>query len=297
MPATSSSYKLDYTDTTIELEPNTLIFEEEEQNHGYIILSKLILYADNLSKDAKILYAYLLGYAYEKDHCFPGYQTLCKDLGTSDNTVRKFMRELETAQLLRQHRRGLGKTNVYILLSLSKAKIQMQAHHEKSRTSKFEVQEHAETEVSEQENLRSNNKKIEEIKDLSNRTVDKRIRKDNDIFLTQQFNRKNKLDSKTQDAIDGLVTIIAHAFNDQAPIKSSLKRAYNTFSKAGVDLATFEHRVQEARDLTEARTAKIRKREPLEQVDAYTMRGGGKTKMAYWFRVLEDRLGVKNVAS
>ncbi len=95
MPNNPADYEPVSSGNPAELEPNTLIFEDEEHNHGFIVLSKLILYADNLSKDAKILYAYLLGYAYEKDQCFPGYETLCKDMGASENTVRKFMRELE----------------------------------------------------------------------------------------------------------------------------------------------------------------------------------------------------------
>jgi len=153
------------TTSEFELEPNTLVFEDQEHNYGYVVLSKLILYAANLSAEAKILYAYLLGYAYQEAHCFPGYGALCTDLGKTEKTVRNFMRELELANLLQQKRRGLGKTNIYVLSSLSKAKIQLQAHHAQSQNGKISRSGTVDFPVLEREQFPSNNKEIEELKD------------------------------------------------------------------------------------------------------------------------------------
>jgi hypothetical protein len=110
-------------------EPNTLLLEDATLAHGFVLLPKLILYACNLSRDAKLLYAVLLGYAWQEQRCWPGYTRLCADLDASENAVRKWMRELEAVHLLSQRRRGLGLSNLYTLHDLRTAKIEVQEPH------------------------------------------------------------------------------------------------------------------------------------------------------------------------
>jgi len=83
-----------------------------------------VLHARNLSRDAKLLYAFLLRYAWQQGRCFPGYAQLCAAMGASPSIVRKYMGELEAVGLLVQKRRGLGKTNLYTLCSLSRATLE-----------------------------------------------------------------------------------------------------------------------------------------------------------------------------
>jgi Helix-turn-helix domain len=128
----------------IRVEPNTLIIEDQSLRHGFVQLPKQILYARNLSHVAKLLYAVLLGYAFQEAQCFPGYRRLCEDLQASENMIRKHMRELQAVGLLSQKRRGQGKTNLYILHDL--------------RTAKIEVLEPAKIEVQKPHILRGNNK-------------------------------------------------------------------------------------------------------------------------------------------
>lgn len=111
---------LDNRHTMIESaeEPDTLIVEDRALRLGFIQLPKLVLQARNLSRDAKLLYAILLSYAWQATRCFPGYRRLCNDMQASENMVRKYMRELEGLGLLSQKRRGLGKTNIYTLHDL-----------------------------------------------------------------------------------------------------------------------------------------------------------------------------------
>ena len=127
-----------------EFEPDTLVIADQSLKLGFIQLPKLVLYARNLTRDAKLLYAILLGYAWQQGRCFPGYSRLCYDMGASENTVRVYMRELEKVGLLQQKRRGLGKTNIYILLDLRTAKIEVQ-EPQNARPAKIEVQEPPET--------------------------------------------------------------------------------------------------------------------------------------------------------
>src|SRR3954451_9658762 len=92
-------------------EPGTLVIEDQSLAYGFIQLPKQILWASNISRDAKILYAVLLGYAWEQDSCFPGYARLCADMIASENIFSKYMRELEAVELVSQRHSPLAKAN------------------------------------------------------------------------------------------------------------------------------------------------------------------------------------------
>jgi hypothetical protein len=110
-------------------EPHPLSVEGPALQRGFVQLPKLVLYAHNLSRDAKLLYTVLLGYAWQEQRCFPGYQRLCADLEASENAVRTWMRELEDAHLIFQRRRGQGRTNLYLFHDLRIATLEVQEHH------------------------------------------------------------------------------------------------------------------------------------------------------------------------
>jgi DNA-binding transcriptional regulator YhcF (GntR family) len=111
-----------------EKQRNTLLYEDAEE-YGWILLNKRVLFARNLSSDAVRLYSILKSYAYQKNHAFPGYETLCQDMQVKRDAVRRYMKELETAGLIEQRRRGLGLTNVYILKSIRNAKLDVPQEH------------------------------------------------------------------------------------------------------------------------------------------------------------------------
>jgi len=69
-----------------------------------------------LSHSAKLTYALILSYAWQKDYCFPGQETLARDLEVSTRSVIEYLKELQARGLIRIQRRGLGKTNVYHVL-------------------------------------------------------------------------------------------------------------------------------------------------------------------------------------
>ncbi len=80
----------------------------------------------------------------------------------------------------------------------------------------------------------------------------------------------------------------AREFNDQAKLKASTTRAFNLYRQAGVALDDFSATLGEARAITQEQTAAIRAR-----VDDGTTAFPRKNKMAYFFAVLEDLLGVR----
>jgi hypothetical protein len=82
---------------------------------GFVMLPRTVLLAKGLSRDAKLLYAVLLAYAWQAGSCFPGADRLQEDLGCSINSVTKYLHELRLVGLLTIQRRGQGKTNVYTL--------------------------------------------------------------------------------------------------------------------------------------------------------------------------------------
>src|SRR5713226_4898253 len=83
--------------------------------HGFTQVPNFILTKKELSVGAKLAYAMLLKYAWGNDACFPGQLKLAEDMGAGERSVRTYLKELETVNLLEIKQRGLGKTNLYRL--------------------------------------------------------------------------------------------------------------------------------------------------------------------------------------
>ena len=83
--------------------------------HGFTQVPNFILTNKEISVGAKLAYAMLLKYAWDNDACFPGQVTLAQDMGAAERSVRTYLKELETVELLEIKQRGLGKTNLYRL--------------------------------------------------------------------------------------------------------------------------------------------------------------------------------------
>ena len=92
-----------------------IIGADPMSKRGFTQVPNFILQNDKLSIGAKLTYAMMLKYAWYDDHCFPGQKTLAKDLGTSDRSVRSYLKELEKAGFITIKQRGLGKVNLYDL--------------------------------------------------------------------------------------------------------------------------------------------------------------------------------------
>lgn len=82
---------------------------------GYTIIPNYVLYTAKVSPHAKLVYAMLLSYAWNKNAVFPGQERLARECGVSTRTVIRAIRELARSGFLTVIRRGQGATNVYIL--------------------------------------------------------------------------------------------------------------------------------------------------------------------------------------
>jgi len=83
--------------------------------NGFTQVPNVVLEDSRLSLGAKLCYAMLLRYAWQKESCFPGQEALAQALGISRRSVVTFLKELEASGYVKKVRRGLGRTNVYIL--------------------------------------------------------------------------------------------------------------------------------------------------------------------------------------
>ena len=79
--------------------------------------NSLITY-NQVSSKARLLWIELWKYCWGKDNnkAWPGMDTIAEEFGASENTVRKYIKELEDENLLKIERPGLGKTNRYYML-------------------------------------------------------------------------------------------------------------------------------------------------------------------------------------
>ncbi len=82
---------------------------------GFTQVPNYLLNNTELSFSAKVVYAKLLSYAWHNNMVYPGQETMAKEIGTSQPTVTRAIKELQVQGWLEIERRGQGKTNIYIL--------------------------------------------------------------------------------------------------------------------------------------------------------------------------------------
>jgi hypothetical protein len=92
-----------------------LVGADPATRYGFTQVPNFILTKEDISVGAKLAYAMLLKYAWYDEGCFPGQAKLARDMGAGERSVRTYLKELETADLLQIIQRGLGKTNFYKL--------------------------------------------------------------------------------------------------------------------------------------------------------------------------------------
>ncbi len=104
---------------TEKLEQNTIQILDQSLKQGFTAIPRAILKSPMLSMQAKILFALLLDYAWQKGSCFPGQERLAEDLNVHRNTISKHLIELRSCGLITWKQRGLNRTNVYYINSLA----------------------------------------------------------------------------------------------------------------------------------------------------------------------------------
>ncbi len=302
------------------------------QQNGFTQVPNAILKA-NLSLGARMLYSILLSYCYHKDYCYPSYETLMQDLHCRSQALRKYITELTKHGLITVVRLGQGSTNRYYLTErvtmetpaavpdptpaaeTSSLKIKEQELR-KSQTEEYKAEEYISL-SSDEERYSSNTRKTENsghdyVNSHSQLDQQQSIAQPPHQTRVEQYSNERSTTARTIENIDKTrkkpparenrhdryedihrgvlleyMSDFATEFNDQAPLTSSTTRAYKLFQQSGLTLDTFTTYLYTARAVTKERTASIRKFTP----------DGCKTKMAYFFAVLEDRLGLRQGAA
>jgi hypothetical protein len=85
---------------------------------GFTQVPNYVLTDTRLSFGARLTYAILLSYAWNKETCFPGQKRVAEGLGVSDRTVRTYLHELEEHGLISWKHQGPSKPNLYTIRKL-----------------------------------------------------------------------------------------------------------------------------------------------------------------------------------
>ena len=83
--------------------------------NGFTQIPNCVLKSDKLSPGAKLTYTMLLSYAWDNGYCFPGQETLAKDMGSGRRSIVRYIKELEEAKFLKIKKLGQGRVNLYEL--------------------------------------------------------------------------------------------------------------------------------------------------------------------------------------
>jgi hypothetical protein len=249
---------------------------------GFVQIPTQILRAAHLSSGARLLYAILLSYR-GRSGIYPGQARLAADLGvTSTRTIRRLLTELAAAGYLTWVRAGRGQTNRYHL-TLPPGASRDERTGPSSRRSPLPRPRAARQPAS----------GVPQATDLTTQQATPLSAKPDaskpDPTPSDDSNaRARSLSAESTDParqqLRAYVADLARELGDDVPLASSLSRAHNLFRRSGLEWEAFLVIVQEARRVTQQRTARIRKPR---------ITGGAppaKNKMPYFFAVLTDRL-------
>lgn len=98
-----------------EPEWETVVLDNKEASKGFSMMPYVLLGRSDISPNAKVVYLGLLKYAWQRGSCFPGQSKLATAVGLSERSVRRGLRELEGIGWLKTRRRGLNRSNQYVV--------------------------------------------------------------------------------------------------------------------------------------------------------------------------------------
>ena len=92
-----------------------LVGADALSTNGFTQVPNYVLKSPRISPGAKLTYAMLLSYAWGNDYCFPGQETLAKNMGSGLRSVARYIKELENENFLTVKKLGQGRVNLYEL--------------------------------------------------------------------------------------------------------------------------------------------------------------------------------------
>jgi DnaD/phage-associated family protein len=108
---------------------------------GYGQVSRSIMRDKSISKEAKVIYAYLMSFAGTKMEAFPSWKTICEELGfKSKDTYYKYIKELKEhgiVKVVQQKEKGKWAKNIYSLALRNEQLEEFKSFHKISETEKM----------------------------------------------------------------------------------------------------------------------------------------------------------------
>ena len=100
-------------------------YEDLEQATGFTQISNAVLRCyPELSDGEKMTYAVLKSFAYVTPETFVGEETLARARGVTVSTVSRHLTRLVEVGLVKVRRRGQGKTNIWLIARIPRAKLE-----------------------------------------------------------------------------------------------------------------------------------------------------------------------------
>lgn len=97
-------------------EEATLIIDDRLYQNAWAIIPNQLLESKKILPNAKLLWAVLYAHGSTTGTIFPGQERLGKILDISSRQIRTLLANLEEENWVIVNRRGLGKTNTYVLV-------------------------------------------------------------------------------------------------------------------------------------------------------------------------------------
>lgn len=291
-------------------QPGTLIFENRIDAKGYTSISNYVLKDPNLSVGAKATYALVLCYAWQDNESFPGQVRLAADLGLERKAVNRYLGELKEKSYIETIRRGMGKTNIYVIKDLSRSarisegKSKREAEKvAKKRKSEGDVPKMGHQDVPKMTNqdvpLMGHNEDTvyEDIdyKDLGNSNSRKKHHHSGgETTSTKLPSSEGKREEKSPAWSDDIAKIVSdltkfelHDLDDPTNLYRNPKRAMKLWNKSGLSEQVFISLLYEAKEITLKYSSSIRK----------NVNGSRATKnrAPYFFGVLKNLIDAKRV--
>jgi hypothetical protein len=249
---------------------------------GFVQIPTQLLRAAHLSMGARLLYGVLFSYR-GRAGIYPGQARLAADLGvTSTRTIRRFLAELAEAGYLTWIKGGRGQTNRYHLTLPPATPPDEGTPASPAPPARTCQGREPQPPAGPPHTPRRSGQQATPVSAQQDATQpDPNITGDSKA-LPPCLIRQTTDPARHQ--LRPYLADLARELGDDSPPASSLTRATNLFRQSGLEWVAFLALLQEARRVTQQRTAQIQKRRG-------TAGGGqGKNKMPYFFAVLADRV-------
>lgn len=104
------------TQSMLQQRFDKIVVENPLMRDGFAALPYSILKDTSLGVGARLAYGFLLMYAWQEGSCFAGQQTMAGDMGVSARQLRRYLKELQSANYIRIERKDRRFNNTYYIL-------------------------------------------------------------------------------------------------------------------------------------------------------------------------------------